>query len=53
VDLQGAMSHNPALGALKLPDALLWTVSKRNTFELFIDLENGNPAYTQKAQPEL
>lgn len=53
VDLQGAMSHNPVLGALKLPAALLWMVSKRNTFELFIDLENGNPANTQKGQPEL
>lgn len=43
VDLPGAMSHNPALGALKLSAALPWTVSKRNTFDLFIDLEKGNP----------
>lgn len=50
VDLQGAMSHNPALGALKPPAALLWMASKRNTFELFIDLENVNPAHTQKGQ---
>lgn len=53
VDLPGAMGHNPALGALKLSAALPWTVSKRNTFELFIDLENGNPTSTQKGHPEL
>lgn len=53
VDLPGAMSHNPALGALKLSVALLWMVSKQNTFEPFIDLENGNPTNTQKGQPQL